>query len=37
MRLQADSIAVKNAPFRKSMEQEVIHMLFVFFFPLFAA
>jgi hypothetical protein len=28
MRLQADSIAVKNASYRKSMEQEVIHMLF---------
>jgi hypothetical protein len=28
MRLQADSIAVKNASYRRSMEQEVTHMVF---------
>jgi len=28
MRLQADSIAVKNASYQKSMEQEVTHMSF---------
>ena len=29
MRLQADSIAVKNASYQKSMEQEVTHVFFL--------